>query len=94
MRPGSFVLGSADLAFELGFRGERFIDDTRLGYFSGRKPEFIVVEEVYEITFAGHKLHRPAVHEFVTKLLAHDYELMYDRNFYKIYRRKNIVSTN
>ncbi len=84
----SYVIGSSDLAFDLGFSGEHFRDDTRLGYFSRRKADFIVLEESYQVALEGHRLHRPSVDAYIRRLLAEEYILVYDHNHYKIYRRR------
>lgn len=94
MGPGSMVNGSADLAFEFGFFQEQFFEDTRMGYHSGRRPEFIVVEETMRTGLDGHRLHRPRVDAYVRKLLTEEYEMVYDRTFYQIYRRKASAARN
>lgn len=90
----AYIIGSSDLGFDLGFSGQRFRDDSRLGYFSGRKADFIVVEESYQVAFEGHRLHRPAVDQYVRKLLAGDYIVVYDRNHYKIYRQRKYAGNS
>ena len=44
--PNDLVMGSGELAFGLGFDG-RVLDDCRLGYATGRRPQFIVIEGQY-----------------------------------------------
>jgi 4-amino-4-deoxy-L-arabinose transferase-like glycosyltransferase len=58
------VMGSAELGFELGFF-ENLTDDTRLGYDSGRHPDFIVVETRYAEWFQGYKQKDPQVYGFI-----------------------------
>ena len=85
--PQSLVMGSAELGFELGFDA-RLIDDPYLGCTSGKRADYIVVEEIYEDSFSGSQRERPAIYQHITRLLAHDYRLVYDHNFYRIYARE------
>jgi len=86
--PDSVVFASADAGFGLGF--DKLIDDNRLGYYSHRIPDFIVVEEVYLDAFEGHRIHRPDVDRFVKARLK-EYALIYDHDYYKIYRRNRVA---
>ncbi|HEY0100197.1 MAG TPA: glycosyltransferase family 39 protein [Pyrinomonadaceae bacterium] len=88
----SMVMGSAVLGFELGY--ERIVDDVRFGFRSGKRPDFIVINDVYEETIryyrAGGEGAELAAH--VNNLLNEEYELVYDRNFYQIYARRNFMT--
>lgn len=86
--PNSIVFASADMGFGLGF--DKLTDDNRLGYYSHRSPDFIVVEEVYLDAFDGHRKHRPAVDQFVKARLK-EYDLIYDHAYYKIYGRNRVA---
>lgn len=82
----SLTMGSAELAFELGFEGS-VIDDNQLGFERPRPlPDFFVVEEVYEIALEGSRLQRPLVYSYVQETLKSKYSLVYDRDHYKIYK--------
>jgi hypothetical protein len=81
-------MGSAALDFGLGFEGA-VIDDSRLGYHSGKSPDFIVVGDVdYAQYFEGYRTDEPAVYRFIVERLAKDYRLVYDRDAQKIYARR------
>lgn len=88
MAHGRSVMGSAELAFELGFSG-RLIDDWRLGYRSGKRPDVLVVDEPrYAQWIALLEEREPDNYRYIQTLLKNDYSLVYDRPGYKIYDRK------
>ena len=62
------VMGSAELGFQIGF--DRLTDDTRLGFYSGKRPDLVVVEEIYEGWFRKHEAREPAVYRHVQGTLA------------------------
>jgi hypothetical protein len=68
------------------------IDDHWLGFGTGKKPHFFVVEEVYEDALEGKRIQRPAIYEHVSNTLKNEYELVYDQNHYKIYVLKSFLS--
>lgn len=84
----SVVMGSAVLGFGLGY--ERVVDDVRLGFNSGRRPDFFVINDTYEDTIryyrAGGEGAELAAH--MNHLLTQEYELVYDQKFYQIYARR------
>jgi hypothetical protein len=44
--PKSQITAGGEFAFSLGFDGQ-MMDDMRLGYFSGKRPEFLVLNAIY-----------------------------------------------
>jgi len=86
--PDTLVMGSAVLGFEYGY--DRVVDDVRFGFNTGRRPDYIVINDVYEETIryyrAGGEGAELARH--VNNLLEREYELVYDQNFYQIYARR------
>ena len=84
----SLTMASAEMAFALGFEG-KIIDDHWLGYERGKKPQFFVVEEVYQDALEGKRTQMPEVYQYISDTLQNDYELVYDQNNYKIYALKN-----
>lgn len=82
------IMGSAALDFGLGFEGAA-IDDPRLGYYSGKSPDFIVVGDVdYAQYFDGYRTEEPAVYRFIVERLAKEYRLVYNQAGQKIYARQ------
>ncbi len=88
----TLIMGTADLGFELGFE-RNLVDDYRLGYYSGKRPDFFVVEEIYEGSINGQEKDRPEIYRHVTTLLDEEYQLVYDQAFFKIYahRKRNAI---
>jgi hypothetical protein len=81
----SLIMGSPALDFGLGFDGH-VLDDPRLGYYSGKTADFVVVADVdYAQYLEGYKVDEPAVYQHVVKRLAEDYRLVYDHAGRRIY---------
>jgi len=90
-------MGSGELGFGLGFDGQ-VLDDARLGFLSGRTPQFIVVEPQYSsYWFPWLRTHEPATGTHIAAILKR-YDLVYDQSEktkrdwfiewpYRIYRR-------
>lgn len=77
--PGSLTMGSGELAFQLGFDGQ-VIDDTRLGYGSGKRPDYIVLEaQYYQFWFPLYSITEPKTFEYLKTLLSEEYDLIYDQ---------------
>jgi hypothetical protein len=77
--PDALIIGSAELAFELGFDG-RIVDDCRIGFTSGRRPDFIVMETFYYLFWLPHlAAQEPSTFKYIKKLLKEDYEKVYDQ---------------
>jgi hypothetical protein len=85
--PSWLVLGSCTLAFALGFDAH-LVDDHRLGYFSGKVPDVIVVDERYREMFDRMKTHRPDLYSHVIHLLDSGYVKRYDQRGYQVYFRR------
>ena len=94
------VMGSGEIGFWFGFGDPKLDDDSRLGFFSHRRPEYIILDSQYrDYWFAWFAAVEPATYEYIRKLLINDYRLVYDqfrdstpsRGFYdlpyQVYRR-------
>ena len=80
-QPGDLIMGSGELAFELGFDGQ-VLDDSRLGFLSGKKPEFIVIEAHYrDFWFPTLAVYEPAAHRYIMDLFYNKYEVVYDQTY-------------
>ncbi|HOK47983.1 MAG TPA: hypothetical protein PLK67_18700, partial [Bryobacteraceae bacterium] len=84
---GSVILGPASLGFGLGFP-PTFVDDVRLGYLSGRRPDYIVVSAEYQWVFNDYRKSQPEFYRFIQHRLTKEYEKLYDRAGWQVYRRK------
>jgi hypothetical protein len=65
-------MGGAELAFELGFDAN-LIDDFRLGYYSGKRPDFIVANNIYRGWFNRSRTRHPEIHQHIQRLLGASY---------------------
>ena len=85
--PSSLIMGSADVGFALKFP-ENLTDDTTLGYTTGKKPDFIVVEDIYyQQSFRGFASRQPELFKYVSRLLTDQYRPIYNEESFKIYKR-------
>jgi hypothetical protein len=83
--PGGVIMGSAELAFQLGFDGA-VVDDYRLGYRSGKKPSVIVLDRNrYQEWIPALKERDPAVYSYITALLESQFRVAYENPAYRIY---------
>jgi 4-amino-4-deoxy-L-arabinose transferase-like glycosyltransferase len=80
------VTGSAALAFGLGY--DRLTDDARLGEYSGKSSDFIIVDQWYQWDWSDIWPHSdPAAARFVRERL-NAYRLVWTRGDYRIYERQ------
>ncbi len=84
--PSAMVIGPAELAFALGFHAN-FVDDVRLGYHTGRRPDFIVTNSLYRDWHARSAVLYPEVHTHIRQMLASRYVMVFRNASYSIYRR-------
>ena len=89
MQPGQFVMGSAELGFGLGF--DRVLDDANLGYYSGKRPDFIVIDSNYRAHLAELARTRPALYGDLEGMLAGQYRPVYSNAGYSVYARNTSV---
>lgn len=84
------IFGSPQLGFSLGFDG-KLTDDATLGYYSGQKPDLIVVGEDYRLAFDNFLATRSEVYQHIINSLKSEYKPVYDKENYTIYARNQIV---
>lgn len=80
------IMGSAVLGFQLGF--DNLVDDVKLGFYSGKKPDLIVLGETYEVALREYQANEPRIHNHIERVLGMEYRQIYDRELYKIYERR------
>lgn len=84
---GQQIMGSSELGFGLHtFDG--LIDDSRLGFYTGKRPDFIVVEEAYKEQIEGSQTRRPELYRYINSLFSTEYQKVYDHQNYEIYARR------
>jgi hypothetical protein len=86
---GQLIMGSSELGFGLQ-SFDHLVDDSRLGFYSGKKPDFVVVEEVYRSQMEADEKQRPEVYRHVSSMLRDEYQKVYDHELYEIYARRKL----
>jgi len=81
------IMASAEIGFGLG-NFDHLVDDSRLGFNSGKKPDFIVIEEVYRTEFESYKNRHSDLYQFIQSRLKNEYQKVYDHELYEIYARR------
>jgi hypothetical protein len=85
--PHDIVMGSAELAFELGF-GANLVDDQRLGYRSGKRPSFIVIDaNRYAEWIPQYEQREPQTYRYIHDMMAREFHPVLDNPAYKVYAR-------
>ena len=81
------IMGSAELAFELGFGGN-LVDDQRLGYRSGKRPNFIVIDtNRYAEWIPQYERREPETYRYIHDMMTREFHPVLDNPAYKIYAR-------
>ena len=80
------IMGEAGLAFGLGFP-PNFMSDGRFGYYTGKRPRYLVYDSSVELSWKESKDFAPHLYEHLPRLLE-DYQIVYENKAYKIYQRK------
>jgi hypothetical protein len=80
----TLIMASAEMAFGPGF--DRVIDDPRLGYYTGKTPDYLVVGVDYDELFKLLQSTEPNVYQHVNSLLTYQCKKVYDHTAYRIYR--------
>lgn len=86
-QPGSLIMASGQFAFEFGYDG-RLVDDVRLGYFTGKKPEFFVRDVWYGEWLDRAKTREPKIYEHVSRTLAAEYREAFRNPGFVIYQKR------
>ena len=81
------MIGGAELGFSLGF-DRPLVDDIRIGYYSGKRPAFIVVDDRYREWFDQYPSIAPDVSRYVTDMLTNRYVKVYERAPFVVYEQR------
>ena len=87
-RNGELVMGGSELIFGLEPHVNH-IADGRFGYYSKKRPEFIVTDSAVEDSLVQSERLFPAFFEYFPKLLSEEYVVAYENAAFKVYRRKH-----
>ena len=82
VQPGDSIMGSQELAFTIGFQ-DNFVDDHLLGLETGKRADFIFVEEIYQGRFDTVRLKNPAQFAKLKEILRR-YQVIYDEKNYQV----------
>jgi hypothetical protein len=86
--PHDLIFAVSEFAFGLGFFGN-LRDDSTLGYFTGKRAAFIVIDEPgYREAFRGFAAINPALYQYVQKTVKEDYQRVFVNSAYEIYERR------
>lgn len=84
----SLILGSAEIAFHLGF-DRPILDDIHFGYESGKQPAFIVLDRKrYLSDLPEIQKNSPAIYRHATDLMAREYREVFSGEGYRILKRR------
>jgi hypothetical protein len=83
--PGQLIMGSEALGFDLGYDGHLLADNT-LGLRTGRVPDWIVVEEHFQMAFDFMRKLEPPTYSHIQSVLAR-FEKVYDQGGFQVYKR-------
>lgn len=81
------IAGSHELGFLIGYTS-RFVDDYEFGLHSGRQPDFIVMEEIYDDRIQMVQQKDPAEHLRLQQRLS-QYRQVFRRGNYRVLMRKD-----
>jgi len=87
MSPQALIMGPGELAFQFGFEGQ-VIDDVRLGYYSRKTRDFVVVGDWYQKWFRTVAVRRPELYRYIERRLREEYVEVFRNNEYIVYSRR------
>jgi len=84
-------MGSAEFGYALGFDGVRLTDDQRLGFRSGKRPDFVVLDKNrYQEWIPQFETSEPDTHRYITAMLAQQFHPVMANGAYKLYQRNGV----
>lgn len=81
------IMGGAELGFGLGFP-KNHIADGRFGFYTGKRPKFIITDSAVENSYQDSKHHFPEFYEYFPRLLNEEYQIAYENAAFRVYKRK------
>jgi len=83
----NIIMGSSELAFELGY-ADNLVDDHRLGFRSGKRPDFIVIDNNHYAEYiAQYEQREPDTYRYIHDMMAREFHQVLDNPGYKVYAR-------
>ena len=80
------IMASSDFGFGLNFP-DNLVDDGRFGFYTGKRPQFIVYDSAVQSSWEESKEFFPAFYDYFPRLLQNEYKLVYENAAYKIYEK-------
>ncbi len=90
--PGQSLIAPSEFAYRFGFYGG-LTDDWRIGYGSGKSPEFLVVGALTRDWLKTHHNDTPEFGRFVDTRLGQEYVVVLHNPYYTIYARRDRAAT-
>lgn len=81
------IMASSDFGFGLGF-SENLVDDGRFGFYTGKRPKYIVTDDGVKTSWEESKEFFPEFYEYFPRMLSEEYEVTYENAAYKVYARR------
>ncbi|MCX6645676.1 MAG: glycosyltransferase family 39 protein [bacterium] len=82
----TLVMGMPEIAFEFGFT-PNIIDDYTYGYFSGKVPDIIILDDQYRLLHSIIKEHEPEIYDDIQRRINDDFVEIYSNEQVSVYRR-------
>ena len=84
------IMGSAELAFELGY-ADNLVDDPRLGFRSGKRPNFIVIDKNrYDEWIPQYEQREPETYRYIRGMMDGEFHQVLENDGYRIYARNGL----
>jgi hypothetical protein len=75
---GELVMASSEFGIPLGYP-DNLIDDQRLGYRTGKRPEYIVLTDRYTEWFDWASRNEPKTSAYIRRMLSQDYHVVFEQ---------------
>jgi hypothetical protein len=84
------IMGSSELAFELGYI-DNLVDDSRLGFRSGRRPNFIVIDKNrYDEWIPQYEQREPETYRYIRGMMDREFHQVLENAGYRVYARNGL----
>jgi hypothetical protein len=84
------IMGSSELAFELGY-ADNLVDDQRLGFRSGKRPDFIVIDKNrYDEWIPQYEEREPETYRYIRSMMDGEFHQVLANDAYRIYARNGL----
>ena len=84
------IMGSSELAFQLGY-ADNLVDDPRLGFRSGRRPNFIVIDKNrYAEWIPQYEQREPETYRYIRGMMDREFHQVLENDGYQVYARNGL----